>query len=372
MKIIVFGNYPEWLINFRGSLMQEMVRQGDEVIACAPHADSRIISRLSDIGVSYRNIPVCRDGFYFTKDVATIYQFFRLLKEEKPDMVFLYTIKPIIFGTISARFAKIQKISSMIEGLGYVFTGNGNLRKIRKSVVMSLYKAVLCLNFRIFFLNPDDRMFFIQKRLCTRRKSVLLNGTGVNLQHYFPCPSAGTTSVSFILAARLLKEKGVYEYARAAESIKRHYPDAVFYLAGWIDDMPSAIDEKDLESWIRSGVIHYLGYCSDIRNALAKSSVFVLPSYYREGLPRTIQEAMAMAKPVITTDMPGCRETVQDGMNGFIIPCRDVGQLIDRMERFLENKSLISSMGWNGRKLAEQKYDEKKINQKIIATLKSV
>ncbi len=365
--IIVIGNFADSLIKFRGPMLQEMVKRDHQVVACAPEASVEIQNALHAMGVEYRNVPIERAGLNPIKDIQTIYRLVDLFRKIKPDIFFGYTVKPVIYGSLAARLAGMPQIFSMIEGLGYAFTGELSSRLFLRSIIILFYRLSVKMNKNVFFLNPDDINLFAQLGILkNQEQAVLINGAGVDLNFYSPAPFPD--KLSFLLIARLLKDKGIREYAEAARIIKRKYPYVVFRLVGWIDDNPASISKDELQFWVREGTIEYLGKLSDVRPAIAASSVYVLPSY-REGTPRTVLEAMSMGRPVITTDAPGCRETVREGRNGFLIPVRDVTALVKAMKRFIEEPELIAKIGQQSRQVAVEKYDVRKVNAVILETM---
>lgn len=367
-KIIVIGSYAPSLINFRGPLLKEMVGRGYDVLACAPDASSAVQEKLKDIGVEYRNIPIDRTGLNPVKDIYTIFRLTSLFRKERPDMILSYTIKPVIYGSLAGRIAGVQRIFSMITGLGYAFSDGSLKEKLIGAVVRSLYKFGMGGNRLVFFQNPDDRDYFIKSDLLRGfEQSALINGSGVDMNFFQPAPFP--ERISFLLIARLIKDKGIPEYVKAARIVKAKHPQTRFRLVGWIDEGPQGISRADLDSWVKEGVIEYLGRLDDVRPAIADASVYVLPSSYHEGTPRTVLEAMSMGRPIITTDAPGCRETVQEGRNGFLVPVRDAGALAERMERFIEYPELIARMGEESRRIAVEKYDVHKVNAVILETM---
>ena len=230
-----------------------------------------------------------------------------------------------------------------------------------------LYRLAFKYNKHVFFQNPDDLALFHQKGyIHSINQAVLINGSGVDIDEF--SPSDYPPSISFLLIARLLRDKGIYEYAEAARRIREIYPEVKFRLAGWIDQNPYAIEERHLEAWHDNGDIEFIGRLADVRPTLAACSVYVLPSY-REGTPRTVLEAMAMGRPIISTDAPGCRETVNQGVNGYLVSVRDVDSLVDAMLSFIERPELIREMGQASRKIAEEKYDVRKVNAIILKTM---
>lgn len=366
-RVIILGGVSESLINFRKNLLEKLVADGHHVIACAPDASLEVTNKLADMGVTYQDVNLQRTGLNPLRDFKTLIELVGLFKKHRPDLFLGYTIKPVIYGSIAARIAGIPKIFSMIEGLGYAFTGTGLKRRFFGYLAKALYKYALKYNTRVFFLNPDDMALFRQQKLVrSHEQQVLLNGIGIDLNEF--SPAASPENLSFLLIARLVKDKGVFEYVDAAKIIRKSYPDVSFKLVGFFDKNPSSVTEQDLAAWVESGAIEYLGYLRDVHQAIAGCSVYVLPSY-REGLPRTVLEAMAMARPIITTDAPGCRETVSQGVNGLLVPVGDVHALVEAIEHFIQNPTDIERMGQASRRIAEEKYNVHEVNAVILKTL---
>ncbi|MBT0653122.1 glycosyltransferase family 4 protein [Geomobilimonas luticola] len=362
-KIVIIGGLAESLINFRGSLLAEMASQGFEIHACAPAAPQQVQEKLTALGAHYYDIPLSRTGINPIHDFLTVRAIYQLLRSVRPDFVLSYTIKPVIYGSLAARFARVPGIFSIITGVGYLFSTKGAKPWLAGKVASFLYRAALRHNRRIFFQNPDDRDLFLSLKLIKSEQVVIVNGSGVDTDYFqrvsLPvCPA-------FLLIARLLNDKGIHEYVEAARVLKRTFPMATFALAGWLDENPACIKHAELQSWIDEGLINYLGRLDDVRPALAASSVYVLPSY-REGTPRTVLEAMAMGRPIVTTDAPGCRETVKDGDNGYLVPVKDATALAAAMEKFILQPELIERMGRRSREIAEEKYDVHKVNSVIM------
>jgi len=291
-----------------------------------------------------------------------------LLRRLKPDLTFAYSIKPIIYGTLAASLSRVPRRYGLISGLGYVFIppmGREPFRrKLLRDTVKVLYSAALSNASRAFFQNKDDIEEFLSHDLVAADKVVLIDGTGVDLDYWTPAPPL-REPVTFLLAARLLREKGVVEYVKAAKLIRKKYPQTRFILLGSLDTNPGAISRAEIEAWASEGIFKWPGHVQDVRTWLARSSVYVLPSY-REGVPRSTQEAMAMARPVITTDAPGCRETVIDGVNGFLVPVGNPEALAATMEKFVLEPDMIERMGQASRRIAEERFDVRKINRIIL------
>jgi len=363
-KIVKILNYSPTLINFRGDLIRALVELGHEVVCLGPEAGFE--QPLQELGADYRQIPLHRTGLNPLKDIKTLFSLRKVLKEIKPDLVFSYTVKPIVYGSIAAHLAGVRQMYAMIEGLGYVFTEQSIKQKFLRQLVCFLYRKALKYNRAVFFLNPDDMQLFIERGIVPNAvKPVLINGIGVNIEKFAFAPPK-LSPVTFLLIARLIKDKGILEYVEAARLLKQKYPDARFQLLGPLDINPAAITQEQLERWTKEGIIEYLGKTNDVRPYIADASVFVLPSFYREGTPRSVLEAMSMGRPIITTDAPGCRETVIDGKNGFLVPVKDIDTLKSAMEKFIQEPDLISQMGKQSRIIAEEKYDVRKVNRAIL------
>lgn len=367
-RVLVLGGIARSLLNFRGALLEALVRHGHRVVACAPGHDDDVARALASIGVDYRPTPIERASLNPIADLRTVASLTRLMRDVQPDVFFGYTIKPVIYGSLAARFAGVPRRYAMITGLGYAFGQGGLGRRALARLVGVMYRAGLRGSPAVFFQNPDDVALFQALGIVDEEQAVLVNGSGVDLEHFAPAPISRRPP-SFLLIARLIREKGILEYVEAARLVKRSHPQATFRLVGPLDSNPTAVSENELAAWRREGVVEYLGKLDDVRPAIAASSVYVLPSFYREGTPRSVLEAMAMGRPVITTDAPGCRETVIEGENGFLVPPRDPAALAEAMSRFLEQPELASRMGAASRQIAEARYDVHKVNAAMLQAM---
>jgi glycosyltransferase involved in cell wall biosynthesis len=368
MKIVVIAGLAESLLNFRGPLLAAMKEGGHEVFALAPGENPQIAGKLRNMGVEYRATRMERTGMNPLQDIRAMLQLKTMLRTLRPNIVLSYTIKPVIYGSLAARMAGVPHVFSMITGLGYAFMGEKFKQRMVNKIVSILYHLSLAGNEKVFFQNPDDlSLFCLHKLFCATDKAVLINGSGIDLDYFVP-PAEQITQPVFLLIARLLKDKGIAEYAEAAGKLKRKYPQAVFGLLGPFDSNPSAIKPADIDRWQQEGSISYLGEADDVRPYIAACTVYVLPSY-REGTPRTVLEAMAMGRPIVTTDAPGCRETVVEGKNGFLVPVRDAESLAHAMEKFILDPGLIKTMGKRSRERAAEKYDVHKVNAIIMNTI---
>jgi glycosyltransferase involved in cell wall biosynthesis len=369
MNISVVGSYAESLISFRGPLLEALVRRGHHVVGCAPAAPPVVVDALTAIGVAFREVPFERAGMRLDRDLNALCALVALFREIKPEVVLSYTIKPVTYGLLAARLAGVPRRFAMITGLGYAFIGSGPKAQLAGAAARRLYQLSLRGAERVFFQNPDDQTLFEQSGLLRRpEQAVVINGSGIDLDAFHPV-SLPPHGVSFLLIARLLRDKGIREYFEAARQVQARYPWARFHLVGWLDKgNPAAVSERELGTWLADGLVAYHGELEDVRPAIADASVYVLPSY-REGTPRTVLEAMAMGRPIITTDVPGCRETVRDGVNGFLVPAKDAASLARAMLRFVEQPGLIPVMGRESRRIAEQKYDVHQVNDLILKTM---
>lgn len=367
LKVVVLASYAESLINFRSYFLQSMVSHGHQVYAVAPHIPDHIAQQLRALGVEAVSVDLQRTGKNPFRDWQSYRALLDFFRREKPDRLFSYTAKPVIYGSLAGQKAGIGQIYSMITGLGYAFMGRSVKDRMIGWIVRLLYRRALRVNEKVFFQNPDDRELFLRLGLLhSTEQSVMVNGSGISLDYFQPIPLPDQPI--FLLVARLLRDKGIVEYVQASARLKKRYPQARFLLVGWFDSHPTAIQSDEVDMWQQKMGIEYLGSTDDVRLVMSKSSVYVLPSY-REGTPRTVLEAMAMARPLITTDAPGCRETVEDGFNGLLVPVGDDSLLESAMEKLLNDRFLREMMGNNGRKLAEQKYDVHKVNHRLLETM---
>lgn len=369
-RIGIISSSAFTLINFRGPLIEAMCKRGMTVFAFAPDYDEGTLAAVRSLGATPQDISLSRAGMNPFRDLIDLVKLARQLRELKLDATFCYFIKPVIYGTLAATLAGIARRVAMIEGVGYVFTEGeqfGLRRRVLRTLVTGLYKLALSQTHRVFMLNPDDRKMFIESGMVESEKVSLLKGIGVDLDQFI-VEETSAEPVSFILIARLLKEKGIYDYVEAARVVRRQHPRARFVLLGSVDLNPGSISLEEVKTWVKDGLVEWPGHVSDVRPWIAQASVFVLPSY-REGLPRSTQEVMAMGKPVITTDVPGCRETVEHGINGFKVPVRDPAALAEAMLTFIRSPHLVESMGRASRHKAEQTFDVHKINAEILEAI---
>lgn len=340
------------------------------MLALAPNFDERSRAAMQALGATPIDCPMARTGMNPLRDAVNTWRMARLLRRLRPDVSLGYFIKPVIFGTLAAWWAGVPRRFAMVEGLGFVFTATGGAlplkRRLLKRLVLWLYKLGLSRAERVIFLNPDDQAELVAAGVLPASKGFVLGGIGVELSQWPQQPPVHAP-VTFLLVARLLREKGIEDYAAAACIVKRQHPHARFILLGGLDDNPGSITQADVEAWVTEGILEWHGHVP-VQPWLVQTSVYVLPSY-REGVPVSTQEAMAMGRPIITTDVPGCRETVLDGVNGFLVPARDADALAQKMLLFIHQPELIAPMGQASRRLAEERFDVHKVNQRLMGVL---
>lgn len=357
--------------------MESIAQLGYEIHVVSPALERYAAdhNELINRGYHVHQIAMQRTGTNPVKDIKTFIHSYQLLNSIKPEYILSYTIKPVVYGTLAAWLARVPYRFVLISGLGYTFqqVEETNKRSILQKFVHTLYQQALAKSSKVFFQNNDDlnllkKLNIVQLNLPT----VVVNGSGVDLNDFnvFPLPrnESGAVKPSFLLIARLLKDKGIVEYVEASKQIKREYSDAEFHLVGSIDENPAAIEQAQLDQWIADGDIIYWGQLKDVRPAIAASSVYVLPSY-REGTSRSVLEAMSMGRAIITTDAPGCRETVTTGINGYLVPVQAVTELIEAMRQFIEYPNLYEQMGSASRDIAVDRYDVRKVNAHMIAEM---
>ena len=369
-KVVIALNTAWNLLNFRAGLIRALVAQGYEVVAVAP--DDSYAPRLAALGCRFVPLPMDNQGTHPGRDALLLWRFTRLLMRERPDVYLGYTVKPNVYGSLAARLLGIPVVNN-IAGLGAVFIREGWLVR----VVRKLYSVALARSAKVFFQNDDDRQLFIAGGLVRPEVTDLLPGSGIDLARFSVVPlgvSEGTErKFRFLLIARMLWDKGVGEYVDAAKLIQERWPQAECCLLGFLDAQnPTAISGTQMESWVAQGVVNYLGVSDDVRVEIATADCIVLPSY-REGTPRTLLEAAAMGRPIITTDAVGCREVVDDGLNGFLCRVRDAGDLAEKMERMLLlTQEQRAEMGLRGRAKMEAEFDEQIVIQKYLAALEEI
>lgn len=369
MRIAIVGTTVGSVIHFRLPLIKKFINQGHTVYVFGIDFSLENKLFLSNIGVVSIDYKLSRSGLNIIQDLKTLFFLYRKFSQIKPDLVFSYFVKPSIYGTIAAKFAHVPQRIAMLEGLGYPFTQQPEGEAIKtlliKKIQIFLYRIALPLASSVIFLNEDDKNEIVIRNRVRIQCPEVLGGIGVDLDE-FRYRKPNVEKIKFLFIGRLLKEKGINEFIDAAEYVKNINPNVEFILIGGHDSTsPNSLNVLKMNSAIKRGVINYIGQVSNVLEWISQSSIFVLPSY-REGVPRSTQEALAVGRPVITTDVPGCRETVIDGKNGFLIPPFNSEAIAEKMLWFLRNKEKIEMMGLISRKIAEDKFDVKKVNENLF------
>ncbi|SFF58725.1 Glycosyltransferase involved in cell wall bisynthesis [Halobacillus alkaliphilus] len=362
MKIMVISPKNKTLYNFRGDLIKKMISKGHEVIAIGPNKDH--IEDVLALGVKFIEVPFNKDNISALGDIKYYKELKKVMKEEKPDLVFSYTIKPVIYSSMAAHSVGVKKIYPMITGLGRVYASTGMKARAVRLITGLLYKRALKPTNTVIFQNTDDLKRLVNLKYIAKEKAVRVNGSGVNMEK-FKNNELPENHV-FLMIARIIKEKGIFEFANAARIVKKKYPNARFILVGGFDNSLGAIAPEDINPYIEDGSIEFPGETKDVIPYLKESSVFVLPTYYREGLPRTILEAMAMARPVITTDWPGCRDAVINEKNGFLIQPKDSVNLAEKMKILIEYPIKVKEMSNESLRICKEFYEVNKVNNHML------
>ena len=356
-KIIIVTALSDSLINFRGDLIQSMKDKFYKVITISPGPSKEYAKVFQEKKIL--NIPINfkKNRINVFQDLFSLIKLFKIFKQESPEIILSYTIKPVIWGGLVAKFCKIN-FYALITGLGYSFHGKSLKRKLLKKLVVFLYKIALKNSKAVIFQNNDNLNLFVKEGIVPRSKTHLVNGSGVNIKKFY-LANIPKGIINFLCIARLKGDKGIRQYAAAAKIVKKKFPNIVFNLVGPVETSPDAISLDEVNSW--SNYISYKGEVEDVRPLIKDAHIYVLPSYH-EGLPRSTLEAMSMGRPIITTNASGCKETVKEGVNGFLVPVASIDILAKKMIWFIEHSNQIEPMGIASRRMVEEKFDVCKVN----------
>jgi glycosyltransferase involved in cell wall biosynthesis len=370
-KIVILSCYAKSIVSFRGHLIRSLVHKGFSVIVLAPDLTSDIVAQINDLGASSAEINISRVNKSLFHEFTVFLQIYILFVRLSPHVVLTYFLKPNIFGIFAACLAFVPRRVCMVEGLGHYFTpsSSGQItfkKRIISEVILFLYRIIFSVSHTVITLNSDDTYLLTNRCGLLQPKSLQLHGIGISLDEW-PLQRPFTSPLTFTFAGRLLFDKGIVEFLDAASIVKSIHANVRFVLLGDFDDNPSSIDYAHLEPLIEAGIIDWFGFTPPLPY-YRQTSVFVLPSY-REGCPRTIQEAMSCGLPIITTDVPGCRETVINGVNGYLVKPYSSASLVTAMQYFIHNPTLVSSMGLESRSLASSWFDVEDINAQIMSRL---
>ena len=364
MKILILGTVPNDLLNFRADLIKDIIKKDYEVIASSSPLDSSSTIHMNKLGIAFEPIFLKRHGLSLTGDIRTLIDLLNVFKKQKPHLALAHGIKLVIWGGIAARVNKVP-FFALITGLGFAFQGKSLKRKLLTKLVSFLYKVALKNSKAVIFQNKDNRDLFIRNGIISKSKTHVVNGSGVDIDKY-SFTKLPESNINFLLVSRLLAEKGLREYATAAKIVKEKFPYVTFDLVGAEDASLDAISLEEVNSW--SSYVNYNGSTNNVGQYIEKCHVYVLPSYH-EGLPRSSLEAMSMGRPLITTDAVGCKETVHEGINGFMVPVGSTEKLAERMVWFIENAEKIQNMGEESRTIVENKFDVRKVNKEMLKIL---
>ncbi len=367
-KIVIALNTAWNLVNFRAGLIRALVAEGHEVVAVAPNDE--YAPRLAELGCRFVALPMDNKGTHPGRDLLLWFRFLNLLRLERPDVFLGYTVKPNVYGSLAAHVLGIPVVNN-IAGLGAVFIRDNWLTRL----VRLLYKTALSHSYHVFFQNDEDMKMFVDMGLVAADRISRLPGSGIDLSvfSYAPLLPVENRPFRFLLVARLLWDKGVGEYVEAARMVRRQYPTAKFQLLGFLDvKNPTAVSSTQMSEWENEGVVEYLGVADDVKPYLAAADCVVLPSY-REGVPRSLLEAAAIGRPIVTTDAVGCRDAVDDGVTGLLCCVRDADDLAEKLLRMIEmppEERVL--MGLAGRRKMELEFNEKIVINRYLRVIEGL
>ncbi len=367
-KVVIALNTAWNLYNFRAGLIRALVAEGYEVVAVAP--PDEYATRLAELGCRFVPLAIDNRGTHPGRDLLLLWRFYRLLRSERPDVFLGYTIKPNIYGSLAAHVLRIPVVNN-IAGLGSVFINDTWLTRL----VRCLYRVALAQSRCVFFQNNDDLNLFVQANLVSAEKVERLPGSGIDLRLFQLAPISQSSGkpFCFLLVARMLRDKGVVEYVDAARIVRLRLPDVEFSLLGFVDvQNPTAISSEQMSAWVKEGVVRYLGVTDNVKPYMAESDCIVLPSY-REGTPRSLLEAAAIGRPIITTDAIGCKDVVNDGENGYLCRVKDAQDLADKMLKMVRlSCEELAEMGRMGRQKVEREFDENFVIERYINAINRI
>ncbi|MES2732396.1 MAG: glycosyltransferase family 4 protein [Bacteroidota bacterium] len=365
MHIAIVVNTAWNIYNFRLGLIKAFLKEGHSVTAIAPY--DTYVEHLKNAGCQYKSVVLDNKGANPLRDLAFTHELYVIYKQVRPDVILQYTIKPNVYGTLAASLLGIPVINN-VSGLGTVFLRHN----LASRIAHILYKLSFRFPKKVFFQNEDDKQLFLKRKLVKEQITAVLPGSGVDLSAFTPQPFKRNTVFTFLVIARLIYDKGIVEYADAIRTLRSQNIQATFQLLGFKDVSPLGIPEELLQSWIDEGLIEYLGTADDVRPFINQADCVVLASY-REGTPRTLIEAISMAKPVLATDVPGCRETIEDGENGLLCQVKDSDDLAEKLKKMIYfNDVELERMGQKSRELAEKKFNENIIILEYLKVLREI
>jgi len=369
-KVAVVTSNTKTLLTFRYDFLKALKATGAEVVVFGPNdvCKTAAVRKLKDIDVPFFVIPIANTKLNPFQDCATYKVLKHLFKKQKITSVFSYTLKPVIYGSLAAKAAGVKTITSMMTGLGHLYTFHDWRTKLLRLVSDRLLKIAFKVNTTVFFQNKDDAQVLLDANLVPQEKVVLINGSGVNLKEFPKTPLPEQTPLTFLFVGRLLKSKGFYEYCEAVKMVHKKYPGMRYQLLGGHHPNPAQLGKKEALKIMKDSFVEYLGEVDDVLPFLQKAHVIVLPSY-REGTPKALLEALSVGRPLITTNAPGCCETVSEEENGVLVHVADPWAIAEAMKFFIEHSEKLRPMADASRKLAEDKFDVHKVNATLIKFL---
>ena len=368
--IVVAHNTAKYLLMHYRQLLFDLKKEFDNVICVAP--EDGFEHRFEKLGFDFVSIDVQQHGTNPLKEWKLVKEFSSIYKKYQPDAVLNFSIKPCLYGGYAAKKLGVEKAGYMVTGLGYIFLTSGFKAKLLKKLTVSRYRKNLRKQDHVFFQNKDDAKLFEDFQITNSAKTHVLPGTGIDLKE-FPFSKKNSDQISqvrFLYIGRMLKDKGLVELVKACYALRKLGCSFQCDLVGPLDTNPSAIKFPEIQSWQKKNLIRYHGETEDIKQFLKDSHVFVLPSY-REGLPRAGLEAMSMGLPIITTDVPGCREIVEHGVNGLLVEAKHSTPLAKSMKRFIDDKSMIEKMGKKSRLICEEKFSVEIVSDMVCRAMGS-
>lgn len=369
-RILLVASLDMSLLNFRGDLIKHLIANGYEVVCAAPNFTQENTKKIEELGAHCEEFSLQRTGLNPLKDYGSIQELKQIIGKNNIDLVFPYTIKPVVYSSIAAKSLNVPVVS-LITGLGFTFSGVSTKAKILQRITETLYRYTLRSNKMVIFQNKDDQALFLEKKIISRfQKTKVVDGSGINLDWFSFHPRVTKETIDFVIVGRLMKEKGVNLLVEVAKELRTTYSQARFHFIGGPSVTGSGgISEEEFKKLHEQEIIVYHGKSNNVAGLLSKMDVFILPTYYREGVPRSILEALSSGMPIITTNTPGCKETVVEGVNGFLIKPKLREPLKKSVKYFIDNPEKIQEMGLESRKLAESKFDVQIINSHILDSI---
>jgi glycosyltransferase involved in cell wall biosynthesis len=368
VKILMFANTDWYLYNFRLALAQALRARGDEVVLVSPAGPYG--PRLQALGFRWMPVPMTQRSLNPLTEIQTVIRLLGLYRRENPDLVQHFTVKCVLYGSLVCHLLGIRSIVNSVTGLGYVFMDGGGTRRWLRGPIKMFYRIALRRTW-VIFQNPDDRAVFLESHLADPGKAALIRGSGVDILRFSPQPEPPGTPL-VILPARMLWDKGVADFVAAARTLQAEGLEARFALVGDNDDEnPASVPSSQLHTWEKEGVIEWWGWKEEMDQVYAQAAIVCLPSYYREGVPKALIEAAACGRPLVTTDMPGCREIVRDGENGLLFPVRDTGALAKALLDLVQHPAMRSKMGIASRTIAEKEFSMELVISQTLAFYQS-